>query len=120
MTNVTLAKELKKLRIDRDERLLDMAAALKVSPAFLSAVESGRKSAPNDFAERVISTYDLGPSAALTLRLATDASRHTFKLSPRDPLARDTVALLARKLDTLSAERLKAMKRLLEADGDDD
>ncbi|OCC02389.1 hypothetical protein BA190_23990 [Labrys sp. WJW] len=120
MSITNLAKELRKLRIDRDERLLDMAAKLNISPAFLSAVESGRKAAPTDFAERVIARYDLSGANAKRLLLAAAAARTTFKITPRDPLARDTVALLARKLNTLSEDKLTEIKRLLEKEEDND
>lgn len=33
----------RKLRIDRGQIMLDMAESLQVSPAFLSAVENGKK-----------------------------------------------------------------------------
>jgi transcriptional regulator with XRE-family HTH domain len=40
-------KELKKLRIDLGITLLDMATAINVSAAFLSAIETGRKRIPD-------------------------------------------------------------------------
>ena len=114
-----LGKELRKLRIDREERLLDMAANLDISVAFLSAVESGRKEPPVTFAERVVARYDLQGAIAERLRVASDASRKSFHIKPNDPLAHDTVALLARKLNGLPAERMREIKRLLE-EGDSD
>jgi len=44
-----IGKELRKLRIDRDERLLDMSERLEKSSAFISAVERGTKTPPNGF-----------------------------------------------------------------------
>lgn len=41
-----IGKFLRKLRIDNEEILKDMADALGVSSAFLSAVENGRKKMP--------------------------------------------------------------------------
>ena len=49
-----LGKELRKIRIDQDERLLDMAERLEKSAAFVSAVEVGKKSPPSGFEEAVI------------------------------------------------------------------
>jgi transcriptional regulator with XRE-family HTH domain len=112
----TLGKELRKLRVDRDERLVDMAGKIGVSVAFLSAVETGRKSPPGSFAEKVITAYELGSTHARVLRDAAAKSRHLFKLAPRTPLARDTVALLARKLEHLPDERLAQIRRILSED----
>ncbi|EPZ76653.1 hypothetical protein M798_01860 [Brucella melitensis ADMAS-G1] len=38
-----LGKELRKLRIDHNERLLDMSKKIGKSSAFISAVETGQK-----------------------------------------------------------------------------
>ena len=53
-------KELRKLRIDKSELLKDMADRLDVSPAFISAVETGRKAIPAGFVARIAAAYDLG------------------------------------------------------------
>ena len=45
MTYTALGKFLRKLRVDRDERLYDMAENVGVSSAFLSGVENGHKKA---------------------------------------------------------------------------
>ena len=113
-----LGKELRKLRIDREERLLDMAANLDVSVAFLSAVESGRKEPPNGFSDRVVAAYDLRSDVADRIRHANDQSRKSFRIAPKDPLARDAVALLARKIDELPTSRLEELLRVLKKEGD--
>lgn len=40
-------KQLRKLRIDREERLKDMADRLNVTTAYLSAVENGKRTVPD-------------------------------------------------------------------------
>lgn len=52
-------KYLRKLRVDRNEVLKDMALKLKVSPSFLSAVEIGKKKIPAGFIERIATLYNL-------------------------------------------------------------
>ena len=42
-----LGRFLRKIRIDRNELLKDMADKLEVSASFLSAVENGKKSMPS-------------------------------------------------------------------------
>jgi transcriptional regulator with XRE-family HTH domain len=108
-----IGKELRKLRIDEDERLLDMSKRLEKSSAFISAVERGSKNPPSDFEELVIKAYRLADSAADTLRRAADRSRKAFTLEAKSPLARDTAGLMARRMDNLSDKELKSIYKIL-------
>jgi transcriptional regulator with XRE-family HTH domain len=108
-----IGKELRKLRIDTEERMLDMAQTLRISPAFLSAVEIGHKSPPDDFAQRVIKGYSLKGEHAERIVTAIDRSRKNFKLTPHSPMARDTAGLLARKFNSLSNAQLLDIRSLL-------
>ena len=102
-----IGKELRKLRIDRDERLLDMSKQLDKSAAFISAVERGTKSPPTGFEDLVISAYRLAGGAAERLRRAADRSRKAFTIEADSPLARDTAGLMARRMNSLSEAELK-------------
>lgn len=108
-----IGKELRKLRIDRDEKLLDMARRLDKSPSFISAVEVGKKSPPAGFEDIVISAYQLAKGAASALRVAADRSRKSFTIQPNSALGRDTAGLLARKIDHLSEFELSEIRRIL-------
>lgn len=50
-------KFLRKLRIDNGELLKDMAIKLNTTPAFLSMVETGRRSIPKKFEEEIEKSY---------------------------------------------------------------
>lgn len=54
-----LGKILRKIRIDRDELLKDMADKLNMSPSMLSSIENGVRKAPNDFLQRIENSYSL-------------------------------------------------------------
>ncbi len=108
-----IGKELRKLRIDRDEFMRDMAEKLNKSSAFLSSLERGEKSPPKDFEEQVIMKYELAEEAADRLRSAADMSRKTFTLAPTNNDERDAVGLFARRMSSLSAEQLEGIKRIL-------
>lgn len=108
-----IGKELRKLRIDRDERLLDMADRLGKSASFVSAVEVGKKAPPTGFEEEIIRLYDLNHERAENLRGAADRSRKSFLVEPKSELARDTAGLFARKIDDLNATQLKRMQEIL-------
>jgi len=108
-----IGKELRKLRIDEDERLLDMSQRLERSSAFISAVERGTKSPPSGFEELVIKIYQLAGDAADTMRRAADRSRKAFTIEADSPLARDTAGLMARRMDSLSDDELKSIFQIL-------
>ncbi|UMM63077.1 helix-turn-helix domain-containing protein [Aristophania vespae] len=109
-------KELKKLRIDHEERLYDMAQKLKKSSAFLSSVELGKKSPPVGFENSIAEIYKLSREATDALFKAADRAREAFTLKPTSKTSRDTVGLFARKLGELSEEQMKAIQSLLRGD----
>ncbi len=118
-----LGKELRKLRIDQDERLYDMSKRLEKSSAFISAVERGSKKPPSGFEELVIAAYQLVGEAANALRRAADRSRKAFTIEARTPLERDAAGLMARrmssKMDALSPDELEKILAILRKGGGD-
>ncbi|UZW54976.1 hypothetical protein NUH86_16095 [Sphingobium sp. JS3065] len=108
-----LGKELRKIRIDRDERLLDMADKIQKSAAFVSAVEVGKKSPPSGFEEMIIRAYGLANDAADALRSAADRARKAFTIEPNSLLGRDTAGLLARRMNDLSEDQLRDIQNIL-------
>ena len=108
-----IGKELRKLRIDRDEKLLNMADRLGKSASFISAVEVGKKPPPVGFEDVIIRLYDLDTQRAEALRTAADRSRKSFLIEPKTDLARDTAGLFARKIDDLNPTQLKRMQDIL-------
>lgn len=54
-----LGKAVRKLRIDKEKTLSQMALVIGCSPAFLSAVETGRKAPPKGFAAKIASEFGL-------------------------------------------------------------
>lgn len=111
-----IGKLLRKLRIDKNERMLDMAGKLDVSSSFLSAVEIGKKSPPSNFDSLVSKAYNLQGSAYDALVTAVDRSRKSFVLEPDTDLGRDTAGLLARKMESLSADQFMSIQEILNDD----
>ncbi len=112
-----LGKILRKLRVDRDERLLDMADKLGKSAAFISAIERGSKSPPSGFEEAVITAYDLPDAAAKELRQTVYQTRKSFSVEATTPMARDMVGLLARRMNSLSPDELIDIMQILNKKG---
>jgi transcriptional regulator with XRE-family HTH domain len=60
MALTPFGKALRKLRIDRDMLLKNMAEGASVTPAFLSAIEAGRKPIPSYLVGRIAEWMHLG------------------------------------------------------------
>ncbi|GBQ55565.1 MULTISPECIES: helix-turn-helix domain-containing protein [Komagataeibacter] len=108
-----LGKELRKIRIDRDERLMDMADKLGKSSAFVSAIEVGKKSPPPGFEDAVAKIYELASDMVTKLYQAADRARKSFTIEPSSMLGRDTAGLLARRMNELSEEQLNEINEIL-------
>lgn len=111
-----LGKELRKLRIDNGQLLKDVADALDVSVAWLSAIETGRKTATNDIVERLASHFALDTGRRNELFRLADISRTEFKIKPArdaDENRRDMVAVLARRFDDLSDDAVKKITKII-------
>jgi HTH-type transcriptional regulator, competence development regulator len=106
---------LRKARLDRGETMSQMAKAIDVSSAFLSAVETGHKSVPQELVENVIEHLKLTDEKAEELREAARQSgsemRIALKGKGRD--ARDVAAMFARKFEQGDFDSLrKALESL--------
>lgn len=93
-------KTVRKLRIDADCTMADMAEALGVTPAYLSAVEVGRKPVNDrlvekavDFFDRRLDNFDRGALIA-----AADRTRDSVDVSCLSEEQRQGVAAFARRL----------------------
>jgi hypothetical protein len=109
-----VGKILRKIRIDHDERLSDMARHLAVSSAFLSSVELGKKPPPPRLLESVIAQYRLAADAATQLLAASYAGRDRFELVATSRAAREVAGALERLLPTLPDSALQEIAEALQ------
>jgi transcriptional regulator with XRE-family HTH domain len=109
-------KRLRELREGRGINQKQLAAALHVSPAYLSALEHGRRSPPTfQFVQKVIGVFNIIWDEAEELqRLAALSNpRVTIDTSGLDPAATEVANLLARRIGELDQATLAAMKKQL-------
>jgi transcriptional regulator with XRE-family HTH domain len=108
-------KRMKILRIERDELLKDMAEKLGMSAAYLSSIESGDRSIPIGFAQKVIAKYNLCDMDAAALQNAADVSTSVLKVDVAnvDSIKKKTLALFARSLDQLSTNDLQGITEII-------
>lgn len=113
-----LGKELRKLRIDAGERIADLAEELGCTSSFISAVELGKRSPPDDFIEGVTKHYRLDSSGEKNLRAlalqSTSAVRIDLSKNQND-LSREVAVAFARAFPTIDAEKARALLAALDA-----
>ena len=110
-------KKVRKLRIDKGVRLKDTADFLKVSSAYLSAIETGKKKkVPEKVVEGVAKYFKLkGEEKTELKRLAiksADEVRISLKGLSEDSI--ETAAVFARKFPKMKPVDMKALMRVLE------
>lgn len=105
----------RKIRIDSNELLADMAERLDVSSSFLSAVENGKKSIPEGWASIISKLYALGDKAedeleSAALESAKQVKIRTEKLNRED---KDLVFAFARNFEKLEQSDRDEILKLL-------
>jgi transcriptional regulator with XRE-family HTH domain len=108
-------KELRKLRIDREMRLGEMAKLLEVSAAFLSAVETGKKSVPEAMVSEIGKALKLKSEQVARLKQAAAASVISVRIELReaDTEARELAVGFARRFPDLTEQQKQALQKLL-------
>jgi Zn-dependent peptidase ImmA (M78 family) len=94
-------------------RLLDLARLIERSAAFISAIETGKKTIPDAYVASVARAMKLSATEIKELRRAVDRTRkevHVEKL-PEDQ--RELVAAFARKLDSLPSDMIADLKKIV-------
>jgi transcriptional regulator with XRE-family HTH domain len=106
-------KAFRKIRIDRNLRLFDVACALGKSSAFLSAVETGKKQIPGSLPADLERALKLSNSEYMVLVAAADQTRRSVPVAGLSPRKRELVATLARRADELTDEQLKEIRLII-------
>lgn len=111
----SVGKFLRKLRIDNGEILKDMATALEVSPAFLSAVENGKKKFPDSWVEKLTSSYSFTATQTAELHAAIIDTNNAVELDLQDvsPESRMLAISFAREFDSLDEDTSRKILEIL-------
>lgn len=112
----TFGKELRKLRIEQAVRLKDLAEAIEVTSAFLSAVETGKKTLPPAHLGKLVSFFGLKAKRASKLEAlaAKSAKEVRINLARASNPSKDLAAAFARKFNSLDEETIANLRRVLE------
>ena len=106
---------LRKLRLDNQQILKDMAEVLGVSSAFLSAVENGKKSMPDSWCNILKESYKLSDDDVDSLRQAAMESQKSISLNLQSasPSNRQLAVSFARQFDSMDADTSQKILRIL-------
>ena len=107
----SFGKFCRKLRIDRNEILKDMAEKLGVTAAYLSAVEVGRRKVPEKWLGEIQHLYGLTEAASKEMRHAYDQSvtQVTIDLANQSASHREAAMVFARELESINEEDVKLL-----------
>lgn len=106
---------LRKLRIDHNEILKNMADKLGVSVSFLSAVETGKKKMPSEWNRTICCIYQLNPQQIqeFTSAIAETAKTIEFNFAHANTTQKQLAVSFARNLPDISEEQASNLARIL-------
>src|ERR1700733_1979682 len=104
---------IRKLRLDKRLRLLDLAELLDCSAAYLSAIETGRKPIPDGFVLDVARKMKLSTEELTILRRAADRTRKHVKIERLPEDQRELVAAFARRIDKIPPALIAKIKGII-------
>lgn len=107
-------KQLRKLRIDREERLKDMADRLNVTTAYLSAVENGKRNVPDAWVYEIIDKYGLTDSEAKELQRAAYENKDEITINLKNTENTEIALSFARKFRKLTLEQADELQKMLD------
>lgn len=111
MALTDFGKTVRKARLDAEETLSTMADNLGVSPAFLSAMETGRKNIPEEWVIKINNFFEVRGIKADKLGKLADLSNKNVSLLGQDPHKQMLIAGFARS--SFDSETLAKFAELL-------
>lgn len=109
-------KEIKKLMIDNDENLINLALILNVTVPFVSSVLNGNRNVPDTWFNILKEHYNLDDKQLDNLKILAEESKDTIKvdLTKCNDNQRGLAVQLQRNLSNLSEEEIEKIKNILE------
>ena len=103
--------EVRQLRMRRGMRLLDLAAALGKSSAYISAIETGKKPIPDGIVDEIANAMGLDSDDKFRIQRAADRSKREVRIDQLDGNEKELVAAFARKVGVLPDDLLEQVKK---------
>lgn len=108
-------KMLRKIRIDHEQLLIDMAEKLEVTASYLSAVEMGKRNIPERWVEKIVKVYNLDQKQKKQLEEAAYNSKQQIKVPINDleKADRNLVLSFARQFKGLGEDEKEQILAIL-------
>lgn len=106
-------KAIRKIRIDYDTNLNELAASIGVSSAFLSAVETGKKPISAELIRKITIALNLTNDEEKLLTHAASQSIENVTIKTQDAEEAEIALMFARRIQTQSVN-LDELRRILE------
>lgn len=110
----------RKLRIDNNQILKEMAELLDVSSSYLSAVENGKRNIPNDWYEKISEIYHLNEEKRNELFAAIKSQDLQFNdvIDSDDYTTKQMLISFARKCqqNSITPEKFNEIIKMMEGD----
>lgn len=109
-------KALRKLRIDRNEYIKDMAEKMHISVAYLSAIETGKRKIPEKLVGRIGRAYFLtaGEIADLNLLKAKSEKEVRIPLVRKNKTQIEVILRFAKCVGSMNDEKLDKIVRVMD------
>lgn len=109
-------KELKKIRIDNDQVLKDMANSLGITASYLSAIEHGKREIPTDMINKLVKQYVLDSNTIKKLESAASNTQRVFKcnFNIENTNQLNVVNAFAREYKSLTNDKMKRILKILD------
>lgn len=108
-------KYVRKLRIEYDEILYNMAERLNITSSYLSAIENGKRNVPLDWVGKISQMYNLSIIEKKELKETIFRSNRIVNVALDDITddKKDLAISFARELDTMSKEQIETIREFL-------
>lgn len=112
-------KYLRNIRMDRGEKLKDMAVVLDVSATFLSNVETGKSKPPKKWKDILVSHYGLSKEKEKELVCCmSDVRRTVIRLNGFSAEDRKIITELTDQIVEMGQEKKREIRKLLTEKGE--
>lgn len=102
------------MRIENNELLKDMADRLQVTPAYLSAIENGKKKPSEIIFNKIVDLYNLSENEIDQLKIDFQHSLGSIKVDTANlsPELEDLAMIFARKISSIDKESLDEIMKI--------
>lgn len=116
-----LGKYLRRYRIDKGMLLKDMAAALNLTPAYISAIENGKRPPTLEFVKSIRQSLGLNEYEENSLMDAyyQTVNAITINIDSTNDRQTDLGLIFARKIDSLSDDQINLISQILHSKNKD-